>query len=296
MNRFLKDKYYFCKFSPVSKYEDLDIKPNFLKDLILSNEKKLYKYIDKNMPFLIKDMFINDVKGIEVFLPIIKLDIEKNKDRYLDILYEVKSAIVNMDIEVFAFFDEYEESEYLPIVKYSFVEEIFDNSIKYIKEHERKILVVLCERDYYNKVAILKAASESDEVCVYGNLLSENVSEFVDYIYEETGLFISLINDEKVLLNSVKYYNFILDLSYLDLNIKHKLQENSVFVSIVNDKICKSILSVRNDVKVVQNLFVKTIENKYTLEDLSQMLFVCDKTFGLSEVDKVNFKRSLLHN
>lgn len=279
-----KEEYSFCKINCIHNYSEIDFKSDFLKNICLKNKKVLFWYISKFRPFYFKESLLGGFKGIEIFMPICKEDIVYNKDFYYYLLGEAKETLHNIDSKlsyletINEIFPDNVENAKLKLV---FLEDALSKIKEKSNQRKSKVMYVLGEDDFASKVALFSSIENDMEAYIYTINSSGIVNEFVDYIYEETGMYINIINNKKFFVETLKECDIVVNLNKEDLKLTHKLKVNSHFIDVTNKCLNgNNIAKHRDDVKVVTDIEFTMKGKLMNMQETHKVLNLLDDKYN----------------
>ncbi|MFV0518974.1 MAG: hypothetical protein ACK5LY_01755 [Lachnospirales bacterium] len=250
----------------------------------MNNKNMLFGFLLKNCPFKIKEIFIGELKGLEVFLPITREDALDDIFLYKDILRATKEEILDTNLDIKKFYNVLEPLDIdIVAIKLLGITDVLNytlDSLK-IKKGSSKICVILCENDFKNMFALGKIIDYGKEIIIFGKNISEEIIYFCDRVYEEFGIYISIMKDEKNFVDYLVHSDIVINLENDDDNIVHKLKSGSAFLDFSKDILkSKSILALREDVFNFKYFNFKINKDIYTMEDTYLILQILDKNFN----------------
>ncbi len=279
-----ENSHYFCKINFIKSYDEIEINSKMLKNTISKNKGLLQAYIRKNCPYKIKEIFIGKVRGIEVFLPLTREDAILDIDFYKDIMGDTKADILSCELKIKKFYNVleplYMDYSYLnllcinPMVEYSF------ESIN-IKKGLGNICLILTHSDFKNMYVLGNLMDYCKEMFVFSKDISPELKYFIDNIYEEFGIYISIIDDEKVFVDYLITADLTINLDDEEWNIAHKLKSCSSFIDLSKEGInSKEVLRLRDDIFNLYSVNYKIDKQPVTMEECYLTLEILDKNFS----------------
>ncbi len=274
--------YNFYKFDFINSYEEIYITPEILKNTLYKKKKLLFEYIKRKTPFLYNDYYIGDFKGVEIILPITKEDAIYNKELYIYLITMADESLYDIGLGHLKQLSERKlDKDIFKKVKMLYFEEIIFKAKDMLGNNEQhNYMYILGDDDNYNKLAILSAIKDGKNVYIYSRKLNEEVSDFVDYIYNETGMYICILTDKAMFIESIKNCNIIINLNKDDLKITHKLKEKSCFIDLTSmGNNCNEIKKIRSDIYTISNVEFFMGNIKIAFFDLHKILEINDKNY-----------------
>ncbi len=279
-----ENTYCFCKLNCINDYKEINFKNTFLENLCLKFKKVLFWFVKNKTPFYFNECNIGNFKGIEIFIPIVKEDIVYNKELYYYLISEAKYFLSSLDfnLEHLEFINEiFPEKQNLYKLKLLFLNDLINlGKDKLTSKEQYNYMFILGDDDYYNKLAILSAVEDGYDTYIYNKKNSEVINEFIDYIFNETGMYISIINDKSTFVNSIINCDIVVNLKDIDEKLAHKLKGESLFIDLTKKSInANAIKKQREDVNVINDFFL-TMDNKpITIIDTHKILKLIDKNY-----------------
>ncbi len=274
--------YNFYKFDFINSYEEIYITPEILKNTLFKKKKLLFEYIKRKTPFLYNDYFIGNFKGVEIILPITKEDAIYNKDLYIYLLNMAEESLYDIGLGQLKQLSERKlDKDVFKKIKMLYFEDIILKAKELIGEkNQHNYMYILGNDENYNKLAILSAIKDGKNVYIYSRKMNEEVSKFVDYIYNETGMYICILTDKTMFIESVKNCDIIINLNTDDLKITHKLQEKSCFIDLTSrGNNSNEIKKIRSDIYTISNINFYMDNIKIMFIDLHKILEINDKNY-----------------
>ncbi len=278
-----ENAHYFCKLNFIKSYDEIEINSKILKNTIGKNKGLLQAFIRKNCPYKVKEIFIGKVRGIEVFLPITREDVREDIEFYKEILRDAKADILDCELDIKKFYNVleplYMDYSYLHLLSINSMVEYAFESIN-IKKGIGNICLILSQNDFKNMYVLGNIMDYCKEMFVFSKDISSELKYFIDNIYEEFGIYISIIDDEKVFVDYLITADLTINLDEDEHNIVHKLKENSAFIDLSKDGTNgKEVLRLRDDVFNIYSVNYKIDKQPVTLEECYLTLEILDKNF-----------------
>ncbi len=275
-----------AQFAYIDFIESMD-EINFKYNIIKKTTNFLLKqYLKLSNEFFSEEILINNLKGLSVKIPIIKSELDNDRNYTEYMIIKTLEQLKNFDIDIIKVYDKY-NFNYEDYFRVSlgnntfkfFIFKIIEEGLKIIKKDLKFAeVLIISDNPKEEKLIFDLIYPNINNLYILGNkdfldeyeILSQN-------IFEDCGLNVEIINDEN---NLIKSADIIINIKNYNEKLIYRFKKGSIFIdcsfNIVN---AEELALKRQDMLVVNNLKLIYNKNILSIQDFEIFLYCTNKEY-----------------